>query len=243
MKRRYAVALTCLLAFFARAQTPTDLPELLESTTKQAPEWLKEQHRVFARNTISADGAMNPGLIPFGVAAEVAFLRFAHLNQQPDNLRQHLRASLGVTGSELEALVRIAAQAPRVAEDARREEGLSLDAICAKVVRAEPWSSIDALQVAHEFRATNNRRAELIENYYRAAFDRLPGAAQVALLRYLDTEVKPRMRWSDLDVVGVATESPDDWLYNQRSSCERRLALPPSDRAWKVAAPEPITAN
>ena len=227
MKRRYALALLCVIPVLAHAQAP--------------PDRLREQESIFVRNSISADGATNPGLIPFGVAAEMAFFGFRRQLGQPDNLRQNLRTRFG--GNDADSLFQLAAGAQQFAEDVRNEEGRSLDASCAKLVSAEPWNSIDALQMAKEFAAIENRRIDLIEQHYKAAFDGLSASARSALLRYLDTDVRPRMQWSKLDIVGVATEVPEDWLYNQRLSCERRLALPLSDRTWKVTPPRPMTVN
>ena len=231
MTRQHVLALACLLPFLAHAQGPP------------VPDWLKEQQKVFAKNAISADGETNPGSIPLGVAAERTFFRFADEVDHADTFRRKLQENFGGSEADLNRITELAAGAHVFAEKVRNQEARGYDAACAKVVSAEPWNSIDAVQVAREFQGIQNKRMELIDEHYRAAIDELSAPVRSALLSYIDVNIRPHIRWSTLDNVGVATEIPDDWLYNKRLICERWLASPISQRTWHVMAPQPQTAR
>ncbi len=116
-----------------------------------------------------------------------------------------------------------------------------MDAACQKLVAAEPWNAINALEVATEFKAIENKRMDLIEEHYRAALNGLSVTARTSLIAYIDAEIRPQMQWSTTDIIGVATEIPQDWLYNKRRSCESWLARPLSDRMWRAHPIERIS--
>jgi hypothetical protein len=187
VKCRHVLALACLLPFLVHAQRPP-LPDWLrEMQNAQTPDWLKEQQKVFARNAISADGETNPAAIPFGVAAETAFFRFANEVVHADTFRQELQQNFGGGEADLDRVTELAAGTHLFAEN----------------VSAEPWNSIDAVQVAREFQDIENKRMELIDEHYRAAIDKLSAPVRSALLSYIDTNIRPQIRWSTLDNVGV----------------------------------------
>lgn len=236
MKRRHALAVIGLLPFLAHAQRPftPDWVTEMRNAQANAPDWLKEQQQVFARNAIRADGETNPASIPFAVAAETAFFRFADEVGHADTFRLKLQQNFGPSEVDLKRITELAAVAHAFAEEVRNEEARSYDAACAKVVSAEPWNSVDAVEVAREFQNIENKRMELIARHYRAAIDELSAPVRSALLSYIDTNIRPQLRWSTLDNVGIATEIPDDWLYNKRLICQNWLSLPISQRTWRV---------
>jgi hypothetical protein len=230
LRGQFSLPLLCLFSIAVHAQsTPSDVAQ--------------EYQRAFGRHQINVDGATNPDAIPFGVALETVFLRFTTQVERPDVLRESVRAKYSGNDADLQRLVEIAEGAKQFAEEVRYEEGRSYDAACAKVVAAEPWNSIDAVQVAQEFQRIEARRLELIDKHYKAAVDSLSRSARSTLLNDVDTNVRPKIQWSTLNQLGVATESPDLYLYDKRLICEKWLATPVDQKTWKVLPPQPLTAN
>ena len=225
------------------AQTIEQARQAMQEAEARTPDWLKQQASVFARNTIRADGKASPALIPFGVAAETAFFGLANEVDQASSFRQKLRQRFGGDDADLGRVTELAANAHAFAEKVRNDEVRGYDLACEKVVTAEPWNSIDPVATAREFQGIENARMRLIEEHYRAAIDELSASVRSALLRYIDADIRPQIRWSTLDNVGVATEIPIDWLYNKRLTCERWLASTESERVWRVVPPQPQTAR
>ena len=236
MKYRAIFALTCLFPLLAEAQAKTydQLLKEVDEANQTAPAWLNEQEKVFRRHAVGGDGATNPEAIPFGVAAENLFLLYADEVDQPDRFRQDVQSTVRSNDADFKRISDLAASANSFAETVRNEEARSLDAACKKVVAAEPWNSIDAVLTAREFQAIETTRMQLIEEHYKTEIDALSASARTSLLSLIDTNIKPKMRWSTIDNVGVAMEIPDDWLYSRRASCERWLARPLDLRSWRI---------
>lgn len=220
MNGKYLLVLFCSFPALAVAQdriTRALTPELVE---------------IWEKHAVKVDGAVNPSAIPYGVVMEAAFRRFAEEAMQgEDSFRGSLRARFTATDADVQQVAEIAAQGQSLTPTVKNDSAIDYDAICQDIL-SKDLNDLDALSVALRLEAVAQAEAERFTSYYRDALAGLSAAARSGLVAYVDTEIRPRMRWG-YDLVGLASEVPLAFLSLRKESCHQQLSIPVNERAWQ----------
>jgi hypothetical protein len=188
---------------------------------------------IWLRHAVRVDGSTNPMAIPYGVAMERAFWQFADESALGDQrFRQQVRNRFSATDAEIQSIAEIASLSFSFSAEVRGEASQRYDLLCTEIVNAD-LDTLNALTVAEQLTAIANDQAARLDAHYTEAVASLSASSRTALETYVDTEIRPRMKWGQ-DLVGLAIEVPQAFLSLRQVSCERRLERPVDERAWRV---------
>ena len=192
---------------------------------------------IWQEHAVLVDGSQDPQAIPYGVAMDSAFRTLATEQEQGEQVfREAIQARFSTTDPDLVVIADMVRESraakATVVDDSTRQ----YDQLCVQIFGRDlgvDLTTLDAVEVATKFSAVEVSEADRLTAHYRERASGLSAPAQATLETYLDSTVRPRLRWGH-DLIGLAAEVPQAFLSLRRQSCENRLAVSPSDKNWRL---------